>query len=430
MTRSDPSRRRFLAGICAAGAATLAGCSGLPFGEESPSDEAPVSLSRDDIAAIERPPSPFPATVPGSIADAHESRARELLDAVPADPSVPNAAVVAKLERDRERALGRLDRDPTGPSPIDALGAWRRRREDAAAVRGAYRAATGGDDGASVARQRQAVREERAALAADLTYRAGSPATAVLAYEPIESLLAECERHVRPRETYPSDPVAEPFRAGEAVGAVERARAAIGDALAIREAHLGGRDDATSRWTSLVAAADGLEASVNRTRGSVLRGDRGPADASDEDLSGTVAQELIAMTDMRVESAVEDTVEATDRGTYATAVIEAGTALAAIEASRAVNSGIRDGGYREAPSASSIRSTSERVREAVREATGGGDPLAIRFVRPAVETVALAADRIEEGYGSPGRAQAELTYADLYVRAVPAATEFVRERLD
>jgi hypothetical protein len=338
--------------------------------------------------------------------------------------------VAAEVAGDRERALRRLDRDPSDPWPVDALDARRHRREDAAVVRGAYRAATGDDDGARVARRRQAVREDRAALAADLTYRAGSPAEAALAYEPVESLLAECERHVRPRATYPRDPVAEPFRAGEAVGTVERARAAAADPAGLREAFLDDRESPTPQWASLAAAAEGLDGSVSRTRSAVRSGEGGPEGGDDGDLSGTVARELTAVIDLRVESAVDDVREATDRDAYATAVVEAGTALAELEASRAAAAGIREGRYREAPSASSVRSASERANEAVSEAIDGGDPLTIRFVRPALELFGYTLDAVENGYGSAGRTQARLAYAALYARALPAAAEFVRERLD
>ncbi|WP_096395051.1 hypothetical protein [Halorubrum trapanicum] len=429
MSRKSSSRRRFLAGIATAGAAAVAGCSALPFGAGEERREAPASLPADAVGPVEWPASPYPVAVPGSLAAAHESRTRELLDDVPTDPDLPNAGVAAAIGDDREQARRRADAEVPDGWPVDVLSAWRRRREDAAEVRGAYRAATGADEGSDLIARRRAVRDDRGALASGLEYRAESPAAAVLAYEPIESLLAECAGHVAPRVTYPDDPVAEPFRAGEAVARVEHARAAISDAAGLREAYLDGRDGATPQWASLVAAADGLRGSVIRTRATVRERTGGEEPFADEDLSGTVAQELVAVSDLRTESAVEDVERAVEADEYATAAVESGVALAEIEAYRRAVAAIRDGEHREVPSESSVRSAADRAGTAVAEAVEGGGPLATRLVRPAVEAVGYVADRIAEGYGSVRRSQAELAYAALYANAVPPAAEFVRERL-
>ncbi|WP_434521500.1 twin-arginine translocation signal domain-containing protein [Halorubrum sp. AS12] len=428
--RGSDSRRGFLAGVATAGAAAVAGCSALPFTGDEERREQPVSLPSDAVGSIEWPASPFPATVPASLADAHETRARGMLADVPADPDVPNAAVATAIGDDREQAMRRVDAEIADEWPVDALSAWRRRREDAAEVRGAYRAATGTDDGADLAAQRRAVRDDRGALASGIEYRGESAVEAVLAYEPVESLLAECARNVRPRVTYPADPVAEPFRAGEAVARVERSRAAVADAAGLREAYLDGRDGAAPRWASLVAAADGLRGSVSRTRSTVRERTGGEEPLGDEDLSGTVAQELVAVAELGIGSTVEDVERAIDAGDHATAAVEAGTALAESEAYRTAINEIRDGEHRDVPTEASVRSTAERARATVSEVVDADDPLATRLVRPGLEIVGYVDDRIDEGYGSARRSQAELAYADLYASAVPAAAAFVRERLE
>lgn len=430
MNSDHSSRRRFLAGLATAGATAVGGCSGLPFTGDEEGPDSPASIPSDAVGEIERPPSPFPVAVPEALADAHETRARELLDEVPADPLLPNEAVAAEIGADRESARRRLDADPPDGWPHETLTAWRRRRENAASVRGAHRAATGTDDGSALAERRRAVRNDRGALASALEYRAGDPVEAVLACEPVESLLAECERHVRPRVTYPADPVAEPFRAGEAVAHVERAASAMTDAAALHELFLDGRESPAARWASLVAGAEVLQESVRRTRDVVRRRIDDGGSPVDEDLSGTVAQELFVLSERRVESSVEEVDRALDAGEYATAVAEAGIALAAIEALRASTEAIRDGEYGERPTASSVRSVADRARTAVRDATADGDPLATRLVDPAVETFEYVADRAEEGYSSPRRTQAELAYVALYAGAVSAAAEFVRDRLE
>lgn len=430
MTADSGSRRRFLAGIATAGAAALGGCSALPFTGDEERPAAPASLPSDAVGSVEWPASPFPAAVPGSLADAHETRALEMLADVPADPDVPNVAVAERIGNDRERAMERTDAAPPDGWPVDALSAWRRRREDAAAVRGAHRAATGTDDGTELAARRRAVRTDRSSLAADLTYRADSPAEAVVAYEPVESLLARCAAHVEPSVAYPADPVADPFRAGEAVARVERARAAASDAEGLRDAFLGERDDPAPQWASLVAAAGTLRGSVSRTRATVRERTGGEEPFADADLSGTVAQELVAVSEFRTESAVDDVRRASDAGEHANTVVEAGTALAEIEAYRRAVAAIRGGEHREVPTESSVRSAGERARTAIDDVVDRDDPLATRLVRPGVEIFGSVADRIEEGYGSVRRTQAELAYAALYAEGVPAAAEFVRERLE
>ncbi|VTT85353.1 hypothetical protein DM2_235 [Halorubrum sp. DM2] len=423
MTRDSGSRRRFLAGVAAAGVAATAGCSGLPFGDEQETGGDPPSLPTDAIGPIDRPAWPFPVAVGRSLVDAHESRTRDLLADVPADPDVANAAVAERIGEDRDRVRQRADVDPPDSWPVDILAAWRRRRGDAATVRGAYRAATGVDDGSDLVARRRAIRDDRAALAGELEYRAASVEEAVLAYEPVESLLAECARHVRPHVSYPDDPVADPFGAGKAVGDVERARATATDAAGLRSAFLAERDDASPRWGSLVAAADELDGSVSRTRSTVR-------ERADADLSGTVAQELLTAGERRIDSAVGDIEEASDAGEPATAVAEAGVALAALDALRTAADKVRDGRYREVPTESSVRSAAERARSGVDAAVDGDDPLATRLARPVFETLELVADRIEEGYASPRQTEAELTFAGLYADAVPPAAAFVRERLE
>ncbi|QAU14243.1 hypothetical protein EKH57_17095 [Halorubrum sp. BOL3-1] len=432
MTDSSSPRRRFLAGIASAGAAATAGCSGLPFGDGQEPRADPVSLPSDAIGPTDRPASPFPATVPGALADAHETRTRGLLDAVPTEPSLPNEAVATEIGADRERALGRARADIPDRWSIDILAAWRRRRGDAATVRGAYRAATGVDDGSDLVARRREIRDDSAALAGDLEYRAGSVEEAVVAYEPVESLLAECARHVRPRVRYPDDPISDPFRAGEAVGGVERGRATAADAAGLRSAFLAEGDSASPQWGTLIAAAEELRGSVSRTHSAVRErvGGAGDDSSSGGDLSGTVAQELLTASERRVESAVEEVEEAADAGEPATATVEAGVALAAIDALRAANAEIGEGRYREAPTESSVRSAAERARSGVDTAVDGADPLATRLVRPAFETLELLDDRVEEGYAPPRQVTAELAFVALYASAVPRATAFVRERLD
>ncbi|MFC6873215.1 hypothetical protein [Halobellus marinus] len=425
------SRRRVLSGLATVAFAGASGCSALPFGSDEQDGPDDVSLSPDMIGSIEWPPSPFPITVPAKVADSHEERARELLAAVPEDPDVPNSAVAASLQSDREHAADRLTEAFEEPWPREQLSEWRSRREAAATVRGAYRAAIGEDDAEAVANRRETLREVLHSFIAAHEYRASSPIEAVLAHAPLEDLIADCRRRVRPTPVYPSAPVSEPFQAGDAVGRVEHAQATLTDARRLREAYLSERTDPPSQWSRLIESSDRLRFAVHRTQSSVrefLDADERPFRA---DLSGTAGRWLYDDAKRRVESAVEDHDANRADGNYATAVVEAGQALAAIEAFRTVIDGLREGAYQEPVTAESVRQTAARAREALEAIETAEDRrLAALIARPVLGVFAYGADMIEDGYADPVRMQAELARAELYARAVPAATAFVLERLE
>ncbi|WP_049987109.1 hypothetical protein [Halobellus rufus] len=424
------SRRRLLAGIGTLGVAGLAGCSGLPV-LGSDDEREYVDLPPDAAGSIEWPDSPFPVDVPGRLADDHRERAEALLAEVPTDPSVPNGAVAEELRADRERAAERIDDGVEEPWPTDGLDAWRSRRNDAAALFGAYRAATGEDDADEIESHRRGVRSALGSLAADHEYRASSTLEAVLAHEPIEGLLADCRRRTRPDPAYPDDPVAHPFRAGDAVGRVDLARATLADAGRLRAVYLNERDDPPSQWSALIDASDRLAVAVSRTRATV----RDFLDVYEPpfraDLDGTPARALFRRASGQVSASTDDQEERRDDGDYATAVIEAGQALAAVEALRAAIEGIRDGAYQDPVSVESVEETADRARDAIAAIEGSEDArLAARLARPAFGTFEYLPEYIEDGYIDAARAQGDLAWAELYARAVPPATAFVVERLE
>ncbi|OYR57040.1 hypothetical protein [Halorubrum halodurans] len=425
------SRRSLLAGIGGAGAAALAGCTGVVPWRDDGTDRADVALAPDAVEPVERSPSPFPVAVPESLAAAHGTRARELLGAVPADPSLPNAAVERELRNERERAADRIENGSDRPWPTDRLAGWRAIRSDAATVRGAHRAATGEDDSEAVRGRRRAAREDLASFVAAHEYRARSPLEATLVHAPVEDLVATCRRRVRPVRTYPADPVARPFRAGEAVGWIEGARATLDDATGLLETYRARRDGTDSWWSSLIASARRLRLAVDRERttvGRFLERDDPPVD---EDLRGTPARRLLVEASRRAERLSEDVEERVDDGAVATAAVGAGRALAAIETLSTAVEGVRDGAYRDRVTAESVGRAADRARESLAGVAAADDPrLAARIAEPAFGTHAYVVDRIDEGHADPVRAQGDLAFVDLYARAVPPATRFVLDRLD
>jgi hypothetical protein len=425
------SRRAVLAGLGTAGAVGVAGCSALPFGDGGDDERTDVSLPPDAVGPITWPASPFPAAVPSALAETHQERARELLAAVPAEPSLPNAAVAEELRATRDHAADRLTSDIDDPWPVEALSEWRDRRHAAATVRGSYRAATGEDDAETVADRRRSVREGLHSFVASHEYRASSPLEAVLAHAPIEELVSDCRRRARPAVTYPDDPIERPFQAGDAVGEVEFARATLADARGLREAYRTEEPNRPPQWARLIDASDSLRISVGRTRSTVrefLDAEGSPFEA---DLDGTAARWLFRSARRQVDATVEEHRDRHDDGEYATAVVEAGQALAATEAFRAAIDGIRDGAYQGDVTVESVSRTAERAGEAVAAIGDHRDErLARLLARPALGTLEYLPDQIEDGYTDATRAQGELARAELYARAVPAATTFVAGRLE
>lgn len=424
------SRRDVLAGLGAVGASGLAGCAALPFGNDQ-SDDADVSLSTEDIGSLAWPESPFPVAVPTDPVNAHRERSRELLAAVPSEPSVPNGAVAEEIRSNRESAADRLDDEPDESWPTEELSVWRERRKEAACVLGTYRAATGEGDAEAVRERRQGVRDELGSFAADHEYRASSSLEAVLAHAPIEGLVEDCRRRVRPAPAYPSDPVARPFQAGDAVGRVELARATLADARRLRDAYLSERSETAPQWTALIDASRRLEYAASRTRSSVadfLDREEPPFRA---DLEGTAGRWLFRRASGYVEAKTEEAREHRDDGQFAAAVIEAGQILAGIEALRATIHGIRDGEYQSEVTAQSVSGTADRARDAIAAIGEGGHPrMAAQIVRPTLGTFEYVTELIEEHYADPPRVEGDFAWVELYARAVPAAAEFVVERLE
>ncbi|WP_424002216.1 hypothetical protein ACOZ4I_01225 [Haloarcula salina] len=423
--------RRGLLAACGAGLAGLAGCAGLsPFDDR----EERVDTGRldGDLATVALPASPYPISVPASLGERHRERARELLDGVPDSPSIPNAAVARKILEERDQAADSLETHGEAREswPLDRLDGHRYDRSEAASIRSAYRAATGEDDGERLNDYRRTVAATRAAFAGDLAYRASGPVTAVLAHEPLEGLLAECREELQPTPPYPDDPRAEPFRAGDAVGTVERSAAALGDARRLHDRYLREASDPTPQWDRIATAAESLERALRFSQDRV-EGYREPdSDVFEGDLEGTTARRLYAdaARDLRIRT--EETEAAVDDADFATAVLDAGRGLVALEVLTAVVTGIREGGYQGDPTAATVRAGAEASAAAIESALDT-EPrgLAVRLCEPALFTHRYAVRSVSRYEPRADDLLAEFRRAELFASTVPEATTFVVERL-
>ena len=411
------NRRAFLAS-CSAGIGGLAGCNSL---SGLGSDESPDVDTRSLAAEFEPvapPATPFTAESITERVRTHEQRAAELLAEVPADPSIPNEAVRERLDAERPETAPAAT-PPADESAMRWLDEWRGHRSRAATVWGIYRAATGTDDSTLVTERRRTVRRELGAVSGDMPYRGPDPIAAALSHAPIEGLLRESHNYVQPRRAFPEDPVAAPFRAGEIIGDIERARGALADARTLVP------DDGEANWETLARGAGRLRSSIGTTTDGLEPYLDRRSDAFGFELTGT-DRRLFREGVTALEYQRRDSRAASDDGRYATAVLQTGRALVSAEVLSAVVTGIRDGRFPDEPSADELRAAATAARTALsdREQTPGAG-LAEALMRPAVYRQRGVIEEMADGYRNSAAAFAEFTHAAMHARGVPAATEYI-----
>lgn len=424
------TRRELLVSLGTLGAAGLAGCSALPFSDDG--GDAEVTVPADTVRPYDRPQSPFPVALPATLATRHRDRARELLADVPTDPSIPNAAVADELASERQRVAETVASDTGATWPIEVVAERRHERGNAAAVRATYRAATGEGDPSTVATRLRQTRSDLGSFWGDLAYRGSDPLEAVLVYAAIEDLLVACRRWIHRGTDYPEDPVAEPFAAGDAVEFVEIATAGVADARRFRASHLASAEAPNPQWTAVADSVTQLERDVEQTVESVEQFLEAETEAVfEENLDDTIARGLFDDAARRCRNWRESFEEANTNGRYATAVVEAGRTVAAVEALRTAIEAIRDGGYQEQLSVESVRRVAEQARSNLQRIEGtDSSGLAIRIGLPAIWEYegAVRTLKQERGYGAD-YVTPEFAWAALYAGAVPVAAQFVSDRL-
>lgn len=235
---ADPPRTTRRGLLALAGATTVAGCGGFPFGSSPPTLDA-VRLT--EITAGEVPA--IPRTVPVAIVDdhvaGHADRVRDLLGRAPlpfAPDEIPNGAMREELNGVATAARTAVDDARDAPSPLEAIATLREARAKARTVATAWAYADAGlrrpaveEDAATLDDAVEAFRDRRA-------YVGDDPVRALLVHEAIESLVRDAEtaaadgseEHVT---RVPDNLVTISERAGE----IERGRAALADAAHLRD---------------------------------------------------------------------------------------------------------------------------------------------------------------------------------------------------
>jgi hypothetical protein len=423
------SRREFVAGLGTAVTAGLAGCGALGGNEQGPD-----RLTAEDLGEWSPPqvaaPNGFPVEIPDAMAQNHRSRAEALLETVPADLTVPNEAVQSALRDDRERVAAEISSPEQIDRPLDRLRARRWTRGEAAALVGAYRAATGENDATALDERRRAVRRAGFELQNDLSYAARSPIEAVLVFAPVESLLETVRRRTRPRVEYPDQPAHDPEAAGDVFQAVERAAGAFVDARGLRETYRNERESLTDQWATLIDRSRWIEYAVDQTQDERIGGGEPPDRESAFDFELTpVERELYQHARRRVLGHGTPIRTAREAGRYGQAVVEAGKRLAAITAYDAVVDAIETDTLPDEQTTASLEGAATRAAAALRNVPLGEYPfLGAAILSPAVDTYGTGERSVNEYVDLPW-AEGSFRYAALYANAAPGVATDLADRL-
>ena len=428
--------RRGALAACGAGLAALAGCAAIGTGGDGDDGREYEPSEHPDLADAEAPapPDAFPVAVTRAMVDTHLDRARSLVEAVPEEPAVPNGVIADHLAHDRQHLVEALEEGLDEPTARGRLGRARSLRGDAAEFEGAYRAATDELDPAAVDDRRERLRADRLAFEADWDYRGVDVPASLVVHEALESLVASARRDADGWPPVPADPVDDPSQAGDAVGEVERARAALVDAGRLRLAHLEDVGDPRSFRSAFTVAAYRLDRRSLFDRRLVhehldRRVDEAGFDGSLEDAPGA---RLYRTARQRADSLLRGADR--QQGRFASAVLRGGRLAASLRAFEAVLDALEAGEYAELPaSADAVAEERQAAVDALETAWSTGPAaLSVEVAVPALQALERGHWPFRESgrYGrSVSRAIGEFAYARLYAEAVPGAVTAIEEEL-
>lgn len=421
--------------------ATVAGCSTLGLGDDTPAYD-PGALAALSERALPEPPAVFPVAVPTAMIARHRNRARRLIEGVPEMPDIPNGAVAQRLQRERQEVLDELegsdpDRSDPEEGPLDRLGEARHTRADAAAVAAAYRAATGDITADGVATRRERLWTDRGGFVRAWRYRGGDPAASLVIHRHLEDLLREVRQVTMPERAFPAEPAAAVFRVGAIVRRLEDGRAALTDAEGLRSRYLETVAEPTSFATALSVGSARLQ-QRKRRQGERLHeyvapdADQLPFDRS---LDGTALERLYREAAASVQRRTEEASRARRRGALATALLEVGFELTARRMFETIVTAIRDGDLASPIGVAEIESAQQRAIEQVETAwTTAPTVVAVTLTRPAYAllrrgTGDLSGRRGDDEVDSMDahRAFASFVRAAHYAEAVPHTVTDLRD---
>lgn len=437
---TEQSRRAFLAaGV--SGLAAVAGCSNLPWsGGETDTPDYDSARLRPLPEAVEIPET-YPGAVPDALATNHRERARALLDEVPVDPSFPNGAVTTRLARERSEAADQVAETDVGAATLGGLGDWQYARQSAAEVWGAHDAAAGESSRRWFRDWRRDVRADLQDFESDWAHRGPDVETALLAHREFELMVENCRTYLVTRRSFPADPKADVFAAGELVADVERARAELADVVGLRDRFT--ESGMPTYRDQLATAGSMLEQTVRATREPVspyFAEDAG-IDDFERDVGDTPAADLFRAASRMAYGATDYVADSLDEQNYATAVVAGGNALVELLALSTAVDAIEAGDYGVPESTDAVVEHRESALDALERAEGV-EPTAVAQAvgRPVWRAFRDAEQRLGARYESQREDVPDSTdvmhavgnYALTVhaARAVPAVVERVTQALD
>ncbi|MFC6787112.1 hypothetical protein ACFQFH_14865 [Halobaculum halobium] len=356
------TRRGILAGAGAAVTASLAGCSGLPFGDDEPTvtGEQLSAVLDEEAPAI---PDRLPVGMGRSYLDEVASELESALASVPAPfdaAQIPNGAIRDQLNHESETARETLAGAGEEPAPWERAGSLRRARQEMGFVVGGWTAIDDDRTIPDVREDGEVIRGELDTFRRRWAYLGTDTIEAVVVNSAIAGLVRACIgdlNHVLSVRERDSTTVLDVAEADERLAS---ARGELRDAAHLLD-RLRERDGVRDRRDALAAAADALVDRVDERR---------PAAGFDEgvftaeaDREATPAER--ALRDLRDDIRRGDIGETRDAGAFPQAIVEAHNALATIGAVETLRARIDAGEAINPASVEDVDTIRTRAREAL-----------------------------------------------------------------
>ncbi|QZP36791.1 hypothetical protein [Halobaculum magnesiiphilum] len=356
------TRRAVLAGAGAAVTASLAGCSGLPFGESR------TTVTGEQVSAIlaEEPPSipdRLPVAFAASYLDGTESDLESALASVPAPfdaAAVPNGAMRDHLNRSAAAAREALAGADEEPTPTERAGSLRHARREIGYVAGGWAAIDGDRTIPDVRDDGEALREELGAFRDRWAHLGADAIEAAVVNDAIAGLVRSCIGDLNRVLTTEERDTTTALDVAEADEHLASARGELRDAAHLLD-RLRGGDGVRDRRDALASAADALVDHVGERR--IDAGlDEGPFTA-EADREAPPAER--ALRDLRDDVRRGDLGETLESGAFPQTIVGAHGTLAQIGAVETLRSRVDSGEAIDPASAADVDTMRTRAREAV-----------------------------------------------------------------
>ncbi|EJN57113.1 hypothetical protein [Halogranum rubrum] len=296
--KRNTSRRSVLALVGTLGATALAGCTNVSIGDRNETVELDGVALRSAVENDVSVPQTLPVDIASQYLDDSETRARELLDAVPAlgPEEVPNGEIRERLARSRESAAEAVKRSTDAESPYQRLLELERARSDARFVAATWAAIDDGLTRENVVSGAESLGRAIGDFRERWQYVGSDPVRSVVVHTALERRVRGADsliESVRDGRTHQPDTVLD---VGELAEESERVQVNVADAAHLYDRYAASLDDGSEMKPTFVTARDALVVAVEkRTRERFGSNDDypEPSTLADRDIGGTPAASLV-----------------------------------------------------------------------------------------------------------------------------------------